>query len=362
MDAPQRTILSQEDLNTLNSRRMKVCLMDITEAEYRAHPAVSYSRLSDVEKVGMAALDGSPKEDISKLRGVVLGSIVDEVISNKLDKLPQHIKTAEKIPGTGTITDLAIDCILDKLNLKKFDAISEADLKEFLIDNNLMRNGMTNANFLKKMYNYEEYIDKRIKHKDNPNAIFVNKFDLQIIKMAIKRLRKLRLFRSDFEDNVVETLSYQSKFLAEINGVKIKCMLDALFIDHLLKTIEPIDIKTGVLDVPDESAFFHGAYLTYNYYIQAGLYRKIIEEYFMHIEQYRNYTVLPFKFVYSTTSPKKSHTCEDVFVHVVDDNKHMESFKGFTHKTLNADGSINEIKKNGIAELFKFYSDNSIVF
>lgn len=352
-----REIMSAESLEILNKRRMNVSLMEATEEEYRANPAVSYSRLSDVEKIGLEAVHGTKKEDISRLRGVVLGSIVDDVVSNKLEKMPSYVVVVEKAPGSGTITEQAIDCLITKAKFKVLDDLSDKELEEFLKDNNFMRNGMNSGNFLKKMYNYEEYINSKRKHALNPKVMFVNKYDKSIIKKAIKRLRTNHLFKAEFVDFPSQSLIYQMKFLALVDGVLIKCMLDAVHINHIDKTIEPIDIKTGVLDKPERAAFMTGPYLTYNYYIQAGLYRKIVTEYFMHQVKYQDYLVLPFVFVYSTTNPKTALSVEELFVHTITEVEYMQSFKGFSW----TDDTGNPVEKKGIGELFRFYRDNTVV-
>jgi hypothetical protein len=334
---------------------MSVEVLDMTEKEYRAYPALSYSRLSDIEKVGIDAVNANVAS-IGKLRGVVLGSIVDDIVSNKLENAPDYIVKVDKIPGSGTITDRAIEAFLKQTNFGQFIDVPKGYIKKFLNDNGFMKNGMNDSNFYEKLVNYEGFINAS-SNADEDTQI-VTEYDYKIAMKSAKRLRdKYPLFSASFKDNSEDTLTYQVKLLAKINGIEIKCMLDAVHFDHVNKTIEPIDIKTGALSESDFQSFYHGAYLRYNYYIQAGLYRKIVTEYFKRDLSYSDYEVLPFKFVYSTTNPKTSMRSEDLFVHIISQEEYVKSFKGFDY--VDTEGM--PACKLGIGELVRFYKENKTI-
>jgi hypothetical protein len=335
-----------------SSNAMTISVMNMTEKEYRAYPAVSYSRLSDIEKVGILAVNANVAS-IGKLRGVVLGSIVDDVISNKLNEMPDYIVTVDKIPGSGTITEKAIESIVDTFDFVDFTELDKDDLEHHLGVNRFMLNGMNSSNYYAKLLNYKEFINAS--KAVNEDTQIITKFDFSIAKKAIKRLRSLPLFHYGFIDDSVSTLIYQMKLLAKVNGIEIKCMLDAIEIDHDRKVITPIDIKTGAMGKSDFASFFYQAYLKYNYYIQAGLYRKILLEYFKNHPIYYDYEVGNFMFIYSTTNPKTSLLEENLFIHTIDQKMYLDSFKGFAYEENGKPGI-----KVGIGELLKFYKDNKI--
>jgi len=326
--------------------------MLMNEKQYRAYPALSYSRLSDIEKIGIDAVNASAN-NIGKLRGVVLGSIVDDIISNKLKNVPDYVIQVDKIPGAGTVTERAIQAIIKDHLFIRFEDVSQNYLKKFLNDNGFMTNGMNDSNFYGKLLNYEGYINVLALAK--PETQIVSRYDFSIMMKAVKRLRaKDHRFEATFQNNSMETLVYQTKLLAKINGIEIKCMLDALYFDHMNKTIEPIDIKTGAMTKGDYESFYQEAYLRYNYYIQAGLYRKIITEYFKFHDHYHDYEILDFKFVYSTTSPVASMNEEELFVHKISSTEYIKSFRGFDY----VDKQGIPACKLGIGELVRFYKEN----
>lgn len=326
---------------------MTVTIMHCNEKEYRKHPALSYSRLSDIATAGLAAVNAPANNNIGKLRGVMLGSIVDEVISNRMDSLPSDVFFVKKIPGPGTVTDAAINKMVKDLTFTRIEAYDKHSLMHFLGSNGFMINGMNNSNFDEKIMNYAEYVNL-LKHKGE-DAKIVTEYDKKVIQKAIVRLRKLPFFSASFKNDNKTSIIYQLKFLAKINGIEIKCMLDALYIDDIEKTICPIDIKTGVLDKGGFSDFVEQAYLKYNYYIQAGLYRKILFEYCKTHGKYKDYKVIDFKFIYSTTNPKTFQSVNDLFIHTIINEDYMNSFKGFTH---------NGQYYKGIAQLVNFYREN----
>jgi len=329
---------------------MTVEVMRMNEKEYRAYPAVSYSRLSDIEKVGILAVNANVAS-IGKLRGVVLGSITDDVISNRLSGIPDYVKTVDKIPGSGTITELAIESIVEKLSFTNFMGIDKDKLEHFLGSGGFMKNGMTSANFHGKLANYQEYINA-LKAADADTQI-ITRFDLAITKKAILRLKAIYIFSDSFQNSSSRQVVFQRKFLAKVNGVEIKCMLDAIDINHDNKTITPIDIKTGVMTDGDFYSFYNQAYLKYNYYIQAGLYRKILVEFFKNVTKYKDYVVEDFMFIYSSTNPRNGLSIQELFIHSINKKMYLESFKGFTHY-YRGDNFI----KKGIGELLRFYKDN----
>lgn len=332
--------------------KMTVSVMNMTEKEYRAYPALSYSRLSDIEKVGILAVNASVAS-IGKLRGVVLGSVVDDVISNKMSHLPEYLVTVDKIPGPGTVTEKAIEHIVQYFSFKTLIDIHKPDLEHFLGINGYMKNGMNQSNFVEKLVNYKEFIEAS--KVANDETQIVTKFDKQIIIKAIRRLRSISYFSETFVNTSLVSVEFQNKFLAVINGVEIKCMLDVLRFDHHRKRIIPIDIKTGAMSQSDFESFYYQAYLKYNYYIQAGLYRKVLVEYFKSHPKYFDYEVVDFRFVYSTTNPKTGLSEGNLFIHEISKQLYLDSFRGFDYEEKGVKSC-----KLGIAALIKFYKDNLV--
>jgi hypothetical protein len=330
------------------------------ESDYRALDALSYSRLSDIEKVGIVAVN-APANNISNLRGISLGSIVDNVISKRLNKIPIDIHPINKFPSQGSITHIIAHSIVKNLTFTTFNDLAEQDIVDLANKEKLYTNGINASNIYLRMKNFAEFINVlKIGVKEEN---LVTKFDYTIADKAIKRLHQINIFLPEYPskrhsisgfDQNISHIEYQAMFLATINGIQFKCMLDALHFDHINKIIKPIDIKTGVLHQNSMEFFLEDCYYYYNYYIQSGMYRTIVTEYFKYHSLYKDYKVDDFEFIYSSTNPRFSLKINEPFVFTITKNMHLESFKSIEIIGV----TKNKSKKPGIVELFNFYKDN----
>lgn len=85
--------------------------------------------------------------------------------------------------------------------------------------------------------------------------------------------------------------------LFEHEGVPYKSLLDKMIINHLLKTIQPLDWKTAWDN--EEPA---GAYLKFGYYLQAAMYNLAIVTWMNEHPELEGYTVLPMIYVFCDTA------------------------------------------------------------
>ena len=70
-------------------------------------------------------------------------------------------------------------------------------------------------------------------------------------------------------------------------------MLDIVKVNHLYKTIIPIDLKTT--GKPEYK--FNGSYFEWNYWIQSPLYSRVLKDNLLKDEFFKDYELLPFRFV-----------------------------------------------------------------
>ena len=88
--------------------------------------------------------------------------------------------------------------------------------------------------------------------------------------------------------------------------VKVKCMFDLLVVDHVRKTIQPVDLKTSSMP----AYHFCGNFIAFRYDIQAAIYTYIITCVKNALEEYRDYTILPFLFADISRSDMQPVTYE----------------------------------------------------
>lgn len=70
-------------------------------------------------------------------------------------------------------------------------------------------------------------------------------------------------------------------------------MFDRIIVDHDAKTIQPIDLKTS----GKKEEKFELSALEWDYYIQASMYTQILLDVISEDEYFKDFTILPFKFV-----------------------------------------------------------------
>lgn len=85
----------------------------------------------------------------------------------------------------------------------------------------------------------------------------------------------------------------QLKFKSAYDNTLIRCMFDRIIVNHKDKTIQPIDLKT----TGKAEKKFEGSVLDWDYYIQAGMYSQILLDVISQDDYFKDFTILPFKFV-----------------------------------------------------------------
>ena len=105
----------------------------------------------------------------------------------------------------------------------------------------------------------------------------------------------------------------------EIEGMKLKSMLDKIVVDHEEKTVQIYDLKC----VWAVENFYEEYYLYRRAYIQAFLYYKAI--YFL--DEFKDYEVLPPKFIVCDST-----NYYNPLVYTLTDDDLEDAWKGFTHK------------------------------
>jgi len=299
--------------------------LNISEKEYRSLNYPSYSLLSSISKYGPDALYGE-KVDISDLDGIVIGALVDSIITDGKD--PDNLVIIDKKP-TGKPLDILKALskrpdLKDPYLLSKQNAdliLEELDIFEYYKSSNYQTR-------LQKLKNYNKYA----KALSNPNAFIVSDYQYNEAVTISERI-KLRYGHLFNEDTLT-----QLKITGTVNGVELKCMLDFIVVDHKNKILYPYDLKTGI---NPHYRFFEEGFLGFNYYLQASLYRHILEQNVL----YSGYEVDNFKFLYCGRSDKLP------IIYEVTDKFHQAGFDGFKYKGLEFRG-LNEL-----IEEFEYYKE-----
>ena len=343
-------------------KKLSDIALNITEEEYRADPALSYSTLSRFDREGFANID--KLFDKQETPSLLLGSIVDTIITDGEDEFNNRFIVAEY----PSIPDSIIQIIKELFNTYK-DTCSNINL----ISNDAIIS-------IAAQYNYQnnwkpETRAKVIKEKgfEYYNLLFISQ-DKTLVSQdmyndALRMVDALRTSEATkwyFADNnpfepEIERY-YQLKFKATLHNVDYRIMADLIICDHKNKELILCDLKTS----GHEEYSFASSFLTWNYSYQARLYARVIAEnikkdpYFkdFKLSNYRfivvnktNLTPLVWEFPYTFTTGDIRLETKNGYIKILKDPEYIGKELSYYLSTgQKVPIGINEVGTNNIVE------------
>jgi hypothetical protein len=264
----------------------------VTEEEYRADSALSYSTLAKFERGGFNEL--THLFDKVESPSLTFGSAVDSLLTGGEKEFNDRFIVAE-FPS---ISDNLIT-IAKTLHARYGETCRSIDM---ISDDVLAEVGKECEFYANDKY--ANYRVKLIKEGCNEyyNLLYLSAdktiIDTQTYNDVIKAVEVLKTSETTrdifFENNpftpAIEGF-YQLKFKATLNGIAYRCMFDRINVDHENKTIQPIDLKTSYKKEWD----FYKSFIEWNYQIQNRLYYRILLENIKKDPYYKDFKILPYK-------------------------------------------------------------------
>lgn len=247
----------------------------VSEEEYRADPALSYSTLARYEREGFNNLD--KLFDRIETPSLTFGSSVDSIITGGQKEFDERFMVAE-FPS---IPDSVIRIVKDIFREfgsthRTLSSVPEVEIIHRVESFNYQPNWKpeTRAKVIRE------------KGADYYNLLFVagdrciiDTQTYQDVVNAVKALKESNSTKYYFaEDNPFEPnieRLYQLKFKTALNGIPYRCMFDELIVNYEKKHILPIDLKTSSTN--DKEWDFPKHYLHWGYQIQNRLYVRILQ-------------------------------------------------------------------------------------
>lgn len=275
-------------------KSLKDISWQVSEEEYRRHPALSYSILARYEREGFNNLDKLFEKIESP--SLTFGSVVDTIITGTEEDFNSRFMVAN--------IDNTLSDTLVSITKRLYDNYRQLykDLKD--IPDNCIVNILNEI-----QWNNHWRIETRIKKiKEDCRAYYKLLFlsnGKTIISEAtnnaaynlVDKLKSADSTRFYFEqDNIFDnTLQrfYQLKFKTVIDGIEYKCMADLIVVNHKNKVVVPVDLKTSSKPEWD----FYNSFLTWRYDIQARLYWNIIRKIMDEDPFYKDYKLADYRFI-----------------------------------------------------------------
>lgn len=274
----------------------------VSEEEYRADKAYSYSTIAKFNREGFDNLD--KLFDKIETPSLLFGSIVDTLLTDGQEEFEKKYEVAE-FPN--------ISDNLMQVARMLFQSCHELYRSIDLIPDTIISRIGEKCGYYANP-KYAQYRVKKIKEEcsDYYNLLFlsmdktlVNMEDYQAAQDCVDKLKNNKITKWYFEpnnpfDSSIERF-YQLKFKGEYKNIPLRCMADLIIVDHKNKVIIPCDLKTSFK--PEWR--FYKSFIEWNYWIQAQLYWYIIRQNLDKDEVYKDYKLLDYRFIVISRNSRK---------------------------------------------------------
>lgn len=264
----------------------------VSEDEYRADKALSYSTLAKYERTGFNGL--SSLFDKIDTPSLTFGSAVDSIITGGQQEFDERFMVADfpsikpaVIPVVKSLFSLHSEFYSSLKDIPENIVITVAD--DFQFQQNWKPE--TRAKVIKEQA--EQYYKLLYLAKDK---VIIDTDTYNDVIKAVNALKESPstgwYFQEDTPFDDYQRF-YQLKFKSTFYGIDFKCMADLIIADNSRKVIIPVDLKTSSKPEWD----FYKSFFEWRYDIQARLYSKIIRDNIMRDPIFREYTVTDYRFI-----------------------------------------------------------------
>lgn len=273
-------------------KSIKEIAWDVTEAEYRADPAISYSALSTFARESQKVIPHLyDKKEAEALR---FGSLVDCLMTE-----PETLEERFLIADFPQTSDK-----IETICKKAYEATHGLCRALSSVDEHLLLSIIQDEGYYTNWKDETRLRDVITKGRDFYGLLslagdktVMSTDDYQRAQGCIEALRTnpftTPIFREDPFGDTVEKI-YQLKFKSEtLAECPVRCMMDFCIVDHANKTIRPVDLKTTGKD--EEK--FEDSFIQWLYMLQGTLYTQILQDVISKDEYFNGFTILPYWFI-----------------------------------------------------------------
>jgi hypothetical protein len=276
------------------TKSLKELALPITEEEYRADSALSYSTLAKFDREGFNNI--GKLFDRVETSSLTFGSAVDSIITGGEQEFNERFIVAEYMEEVPA----AISNVVRYLYQQHPEVEKLSDIPDTTI--------IVATETLQYQLNWRpETRAKVIKEKGSELFQFLKMADgkqiltqstyTQVIA-AVNALRESEATKFYFaEDNPFENIErlYQLKFKGRDpkTNIPYRCMMDLCIVDHDNKVIIPCDLKTSHKPEWD----FYKSFVEWRYHIQARLYSRLLQQAIEKDPYFKDFKIDNYRFI-----------------------------------------------------------------
>ncbi len=283
------------------------------EFDYRASLALSQSKLK-LLLAGVAlynSMDNVEEDDsyYKEKRHFIIGSAVDSIITmgESIFSKEYYVSQLTKKPSATIMSivreayDFQKAALHDKLTSEHYTSDRvKASLMMAADSHKYQPKWKEDTRYNKLINQGQEYWNELIGAEGKQ---ILSDEEVTLINDITDSILEGKYTATYFEDRA--DIVYQLPIYFEYMGIECKALLDVVHIDHTLKVIQPIDVKT----MGDYTINFPKHIYKRRYDIQAAYYTEALKY------KYPGYTILPFKFIVQSTIK-----IEDALVFTLDED------------------------------------------
>lgn len=264
----------------------------VTEEEYRADPAYSYSTIARYEREGFSKLDKLfEKIDTPSL---VFGSMVDTLLTDGEEAFNDRFAVMD-LPD---ISDKVMAIIKGLWNLyhdkyRKLELIDKEIISQACVSHDYYVDSKWKALRVKNILEGAEYYTLLFLAE---GKTIVSSKDYEDAAGCVRALKEDRVTGKYFAaNNPFDNIDrqYQLKFKGEFEGISLRCMADLIIIDYDNKIIIPVDLKTSSKPEYD----FYKSFIDWSYFIQASLYHYIMKQNIEKDPFFKDFVLKDYRFI-----------------------------------------------------------------
>ena len=276
------------------TKELKDIALPITEPEYRADPALSYSTLATYERGGFYSIKTLAEKKESP--SLLLGSVVDCILTDGEDAFNDRFAVMDyNITDGGANVCKALATVYSE-QYKEFKDIPEVLVSQTAQEVGFWKDPKWNSRRYKEVLNTGD-VDIYYKVLTNKDKTIISAqmySDALAMVDALKTSEATKFYfapDNPFDDSIRRY--YQLKFKATLNDIDYRAMLDLIWVDYENKKIHLCDLKTS--HKPEYK--FPLSFLEWNYLIQSKLYTRLVQANIEKDEYFKDFTIEDFTFI-----------------------------------------------------------------
>lgn len=260
--------------------------LSCSEQEFRETKALSYSKISSYDKDGPISL--ITKKDLDSKPYIIFGKLVDDMLLSPQNLSKYKINNYSGELPSGSISDIINKCV-DHI-VTTGEGLPDKVVLKFFEEKDFYKNWKP-ATKIAAVRKYEDYLKFVLENKD---FVLITPFMWNTAEKVVETIKTSSKTKQWFDLLEGQEGFNQADFITDYNGSKVKGAFDRLIVDHVNKTFQIIDLKTGSV----KSDEFVDQFWKFRYWIQAALYYRMLEEVIKNDEEYKDYEILDFVFIY----------------------------------------------------------------